>query len=180
MAITKFPNWRFGRLSIMGRSGPALIGRQFGRLKVLSEAPHVFGEKRSWICACRCGERTVVTTPRLSMGRTRSCGCLQEEHRACFRTHGLTGVPEYYIWKNAKGRCYNRNRKDYSNYGGRGIRMCKRWRHSFASFYRDMGPRPSSRHSIDRINNDGHYRPGNCRWTTMSEQRKNQRKRRKR
>lgn len=80
---------------------------------------------------------------------------------------------EYQAWRGAKDRCYNPNSNRYKTYGARGIRMCEEWRNSFAAFFRDMGERPDG-HSIDRINNDGHYEPGNCRWSPKSEQAKNQ------
>jgi hypothetical protein len=75
-----------------------------------------------------------------------------------------------------KGRCLSVTHRDFGNYGGRGIAICERWRDSFPAFYEDIGPRPSKRHSVDRIDNDGHYEPGNCRWATQSEQNNNQRR----
>jgi hypothetical protein len=91
------------------------------------------------------------------------------------RTHGMSQRPIYYTWKRMKGRCYRPNDSDYRWYGARGIEVCERWRNSFAAFYADMGERPSPQHSIDRINNDGHYEPANCRWATAGEQNRNKR-----
>lgn len=82
---------------------------------------------------------------------------------------------EYGIWSNIKHRCLNPNYRDYKNYGGRGIAVCDRWRDSFDNFMDDMGPRPSLKHSIDRIDNNGNYEPSNCRWATYSQQNRNQR-----
>jgi len=98
--------------------------------------------------------------------------------RVYFRTtHGKTGTSEYKAWDGMKQRCFNPNDKSYPNYGGRGIRVCARWLgpNGFVHFLADVGPRPSSRHSIDRINNDGNYAPGNCRWATPIEQQSNRR-----
>jgi hypothetical protein len=78
------------------------------------------------------------------------------------------------------GRCRNPNDKKYEDYGGRGISVCERWENSFADFLADMGERPSEKHTLDRINNDGNYEPGNCRWATSKQQNNNRRPRRMR
>ncbi len=95
--------------------------------------------------------------------------------------HGLSknahsgGLIEYYSWDGAKSRCFNPRAKKYPLYGGRGITMCERWRNSFEAFFADMGARPTPQHSLDRIDSDGDYEPGNCRWATVLEQRHNRR-----
>ncbi len=85
-------------------------------------------------------------------------------------THGCGGTTEYSTWCNMRQRCYDKNSISYKNYGGRGIKVCDRWLRSFESFLGDLGLRPSTQHSLDRIDNDGHYRPSNCRWATKLEQ----------
>ena len=88
-----------------------------------------------------------------------------------------TKHPLYKTWATMRERCYRKNRPNFANYGGRGIIVCERWRTSFAAFVADMGPKPSPEHSLDRINNDGNYEPGNCRWATWTEQALNRRQR---
>ena len=89
------------------------------------------------------------------------------------RYHGKTHTPEYKTWARMKTRCYNKKDIDYFRYGGRGIVVCDRWLHSFLAFYTDMGPKPFSKAQIDRIDNDGNYEPGNCRWATAAQNGRN-------
>lgn len=164
---------------------------RFGRLVVIGEAP---SEMRSYpgrpshrtrrmLCVCDCGTEVTTNLNFLKMGKTTSCGCFRKELVSrTFRKHGETiggRTSEYCIWKGMRQRCDNPNNDDYKNYGGRGITVCDRWSESFEAFLADMGRRPSPQHSIDRIDNDGDYEPGNCRWATPIEQRRNQRPRRK-
>lgn len=126
-------------------------------------------------CRCECGNLTRIGSDNLA--RTHSCGCLKKEQLARrSTTHGMSSSLEFKTWVGMIDRCSRVGRTDFARYGGRGIRVCQRWLDSFENFYADMGSRPSRKHSIDRINNDGDYEPQNCRWATPHDQRVNQRR----
>lgn len=147
-----------------------LSGKVFGNLTVIG-FDRVEPQGALWNCRCTCGEHRSVRSSRLRSGRTHSCG------RCSKVKHGMVDVPEYIVWKGMRQRCNDPNQKSYADYGGRGIRVCKRW-DAFELFLEDMGPRPSAKHTIDRKNNLGHYTPRNCRWALMIDQNNNRRKRR--
>jgi hypothetical protein len=126
-----------------------------------------------WKCRCDCGGYLTVRAANLSSGNTNSCGCWKREFRRANETHGMKGTRTYGIWNQMKQRCSNANVPNFHLYGGRGISVCNRW-HQFENFYADMGPCPPGR-SLERINNDGNYEPGNCRWATKKEQGRNKR-----
>lgn len=158
-----------------GRGRPIdLSGRVFGRWTVVGFA----GRKHHgllWHCRCSCGAMRGVLSKSLLSGRSTSCGCYQAESVSKHRhTHGMTGTPEYGAWINVIQRCENPKCRTYPDYGGRGIRICAEWRESFRAFYDAVGPRPEG-HSLDRIDNDGHYEPGNVRWSERSAQSRNRR-----
>lgn len=120
------------------------------------------------VCRCgKCGSNSVVRACTLG---SKSSSC----RNCATRIHGQHGSREYRIWESMKGRCLRKTDTRFDDYGGRGIQICERWM-SFQNFYADMGPRPSSRHSIDRIDVNGHYEPGNCRWATRKQQQRNMR-----
>lgn len=156
----------------------------FGRLTVVGESPRLVDKRGKAVrrarCKCECGSITDVYVSALRKLVTRSCGCLQREktgERA--RRHGdVAGGEwsrEYQCWAGMIQRCTNPNTKTYAQYGGRGIEVCERWRGSFILFLGDMGRKPTKQHSIERINNDGNYEPGNCRWADKSTQMRNRR-----
>ncbi len=159
------------------RAIPIQIGQVFTRLTVIREVESK-GEQRQMECLCSCGNLTVVGWAAIRHGKTKSCGCLHSEaSKRRFVTHGYTRAgeecPEYWIWCSMRRRCSNPNEEHYDVYGGRGITVCEEWQNDFAAFLAHVGRRPGLGYSIDRINNDLGYQPGNVRWATQKQQTRN-------
>ena len=153
-----------------------LTGQRFGRLVVAEIRVPRVGPHTQWNCDCDCGRKTAATTGHLRSGHTQSCGCLQRARaRKAATKHGKCYTPMYVIWAGIRQRCRDTGCPAYRYYGGRGIRVCERWLNSVDAFIADMGPRPSARHSVDRIDNDGDYTPENCRWATDEVQNRDKR-----
>lgn len=152
-----------------------LVGKKFNNLYVLDEVPirDNKNQRYKWLCKCKCGNKTYVYGNKLTTGQVKSCGCLGRHGHASDDNKS----PEYHSWSGMLNRCNNPNNAFYEYYGGRGIKVCKRWT-QFVNFFNDMGRKPGSTYSIDRIDNNKGYSPDNCEWSDKTTQMRNQRLRR--
>ncbi len=152
-----------------------ITGQRFGRLiaiKVVAQNKH---HNYKWLCQCDCWNETIVASGHLKDNGTKSCGCYcRERISETFKTHGMSKTRFYYVWLGMKARCYHKNSLSYKNYGGRGIKVCKRWM-KFENFRDDMLESYKKGLWIERIDNDGNYCPENCCWETIQNQTRNRR-----
>lgn len=134
-----------------------------------------------WLFECDCGNETITRPDWVRLGKVLSCGCYRAE-RAGERmvkiatTHGHSSngklTSEYNSWRNMRDRCNLPSSESYKSHGGRGITVCEQWS-SFQTFLSDMGPKPTPKHTIGRMDNDGNYEPDNCEWETSNQQMRN-------
>ena len=156
-----------------------LTDQRFGRLLVVSYA-YALEDGAHWLCRCDCGREIIRSRPSLvaRTGRISSCGCYGRDlnlERGTYSGLAAHRKAEYTCWDSMIRRCHQATHPNFRHYGGRGITVCEQWRTSFITFLEDMGPRPSYRYSIERIDNDGDYEPDNCCWATHAQQMKNRR-----
>jgi hypothetical protein len=152
-------------------------GARFGAWTVLAPAETRHWRKY-WLCRCDCGQENSAAEKRLLAGQSHGCRRCVAKGNKHGVTHGESdscswrASAEYRTWVKMHGRCRHKTDKRYEQYGGRGIRVCERWA-TYEAFLADVGRRPSAKHSLDRINVNGHYEPGNVRWATQIEQQRN-------
>lgn len=154
-----------------------LTGQRFGRLVVIERADNSADGRARWLCGCDCGQSKTVLGEHLKKGRTKSCGCAKSESSSKrFKKHGGRNSKLYRIWSNMKDRCNNPDCKVYSDYGGRGIKVCKEWIDDFSAFQKwALANGYKEGLTIDRKDNDKGYSPDNCRWTDRKIQGNNKR-----
>lgn len=161
----------------MSRRIPLNVGDVFGHYTVIDDTPMSDSKHRlHYLCRCICGTERYVNAHSLRSGRSQSCGCqrdLETARRAT--THGKSKSPEYAVWLQARARCHDPNHRQYGDYGGRGIQMCRRWRESFEAFHADMGDQPFKGATLERKNNHLGYSPKNCVWASRKDQNRNKR-----
>lgn len=150
------------------------VGMKFNRLTVVKIVRHGSNITTDCLCRCECGTTKVMKLANVTAGLSQSCGCLMHEFKRANFKHGMSETREFNSWLGMIARVENPKNQKFYRYGGRGIRICSRWRNSFNDFYADMGPKPNWA-TLGRIDNDGDYCPTNCRWETQKQQASNRR-----
>lgn len=148
-----------------------ITGKQYGRLTAVRYAGRV-QNATMWEFLCTCGSTHVAQYVNVVHGRTQSCGCLNRDAASKLRTHGMSNTKVYHAWQAMRGRC-SPTYDDKQHYYDKGIRVCDEWNTSFEEFFNYMGEPPTLKHTVDRIDSDGNYAPGNVRWATWTEQQNN-------
>lgn len=159
-----------------------LTGQEINNIKFISFSHIKKNKYRMWNCICHCGKSFQCYPPSVKIGNTTSCGCYAKnmtiKRNKANRKWQSNNKNMHAVWHAMISRCQNQNNWRYKYYGARGISVCESWQ-NFDNYYewinKNLGERPSKKHSLDRINNDGNYEPGNLRWADPSEQAKNKR-----
>lgn len=153
-----------------------LKGKTLGELVIIRDTPERRNGQIVWLCRCYCGNDHLSTWSTIKNSPYPNCGCKNSEIiSASLRTHGLSESPEYYRWADMRARCNTPSSTMYKFYGGRGIKVCKRW-NDFTKFLADMGKLPTLKHTLERKNSNGNYTPKNCCWIIGKRQARNTRR----